>query len=105
MIELKRILAPVDDTPFDEICSFETANYIGIFVDNFPDDWQPGFVILPKGDSEFSLDFVKFVSNLERLDDIANLERLDDIVFEKTAEHINGVSTSRCLEIKINEDY
>lgn len=96
MIELKRILAPVDDTPFDEICSFETANYIGVFVDNFPDDWQPGFVILPKGDSEFSLDFVKFVSNLERL---------DEIVFEKTAEHINGISTSRCLEIKINEDY
>lgn len=96
MIELKRILAPVDDTPFDEICSFETKNYIGVFVDILPEDGRPGFVIMPKSDSEFSMDLISFVNTLEKL---------DERVYSVTEEHITAVSTSRCLDIKINEDY
>lgn len=96
MIKLKRILAPVDDTPFDEICSFETENYIGIFVDPFPIAFTSGYVIMPKSDSEFSFAFV---------DEANTLEQLDEIVLRKVDEHITAVSTSRCLDIKINEDY
>lgn len=99
MIKLTRILAPIDDTPFDEICSFETENYIGVFVD-FVDsslkDGQPGFIVMPKCDSEFSMDLINFVDTLEKL---------DERVYSVTEERIIAVSTSRCLDIKINEDY
>ena len=98
MIELKRIIAPVDDTPFDEICSFETENYVGIFVDyisildSFAD---PKFLIMPKNTIEFSIEFIEIPDSLEKL---------DNSVYDKTDEHIIGVSTSRSLEIKIDED-
>lgn len=96
MIKLTRILAPVDDTPFDEICSFETENYIGVFVDSSPKDGQPGFIVMPKCDSEFSIDLISFVNTLEKL---------DERVYSVTEERIIAVSTIRCLDIKINEDY
>ena len=97
MIELKRIIAPVDDTPFDEICSFETENYVGIFVDyisildSFAD---PKFLIMPKNTIEFSIEFIEIPDSLDKL---------DNYVYDKTDEHIIGVSTSRSLEIKIDE--
>ena len=96
MIELKRTLAPVDGTPFDEICSFETDNYIGIYVGNFPEVYESGYIVMPKSDIEYSIDFIKTPTNLEEL---------DGIVYDNVDEHINCVSTSRCLEIKINEGY
>lgn len=96
MIELERILAPIDGTPFDEICSFETANYIGAYVDFFPEVHESGFAVMPKNDIEFSLIFIKAPNNLDEL---------DSIVYDKTDEHIVCVSTSRCLEIKICEGY
>ena len=96
MIKLKRILAPVDDTLFDEICSFETENYIGVFVDPFPVAYTSGYVIMPKSDIGFSLAYA---------DNANTLEQLDEIVFSKVDEHIIAVSTSQSLEIKINEDY
>lgn len=96
MIKLTRILAPVDDTPFDEICSFETENYIGVFVDTFPVEFTSGYVIMPKGEYEF---FFAFISEAN------TLEQLDEIVYRKVDEHIIAVSTSRCLEVRINEDY
>lgn len=97
MIELKRVIAPVDDTPFDEICSFETENYIGIYVDCMyvNDEFISSYVILPKNDLEFSIDFVNVP---------VNLEQLDNKVFEIVGEHITCVSTSRQLDIKICED-
>ena len=97
MIELKRVIAPADGTPFDEICSFETQSYIGIFVDyiSILDSFAtPKFLIMPKGDCEFSIEFVESPDNLEKL---------DNFVYDKTDEHIIGVSTSRSLEIKIDE--
>lgn len=96
MIELKRVIAPADGTPFDEICSFETENYIGIYVGNFPKVYEAGYIIMPKSDIEYSIDFIKTPNNLEEL---------DSIVYDKVDEHINYVSTSRCLEVKICEDY
>lgn len=96
MIKLMRILAPVDDTPFSEICSFETENYIGVFVDTFPTAFTSGYVIMPKSDSEFSFAFVN---------ETTTLEQLDEIVFRKVEEHITAVSTSRCLDIKINVSF
>ena len=99
MIELKRTLAPVDNTPFNEINSFETDNYIGIYVGNFPETpntHESGYIVMPKSDIEYSIDFIKTPNNLEEL---------DSIVYDKVDEHINCVSTSRCLEIKICEDY
>lgn len=97
MIELKRVIAPVDDTPFDEICSFETENYIGIFVDyiNILDSFAtPKFLIMPKNTIEFSIEFIEIPDSLDKL---------DNSVYDKTDEHIIGVSTSRSLEIKIDE--
>lgn len=94
MIQLKRILAPVDNTPFDEICSFETANYIGIFVNSFPEVYESGFIVMPKADIEYSIAFIKAPNNLEEL---------DGIVYDKVDEHIESVSTSRCLEVSIKE--
>ena len=96
MIELKRVIAPADGTPFDEICSFETDNYIGIYVNNFPEIRESGYILMPKNDIEYSIDFIKTPNNLEEL---------DSIVYDKVDEHIDCVSTSRCLEIKICEGY
>lgn len=96
MIELKRVLAPADDTPFDEICSFETENYIGVYVEALPRISLPGFVVMPKRDSEFEIFCIEVTDSLELL---------DATVFYKTDEHITALSTSRCLDVKINENF
>jgi len=89
MIALKRILAPVDDTKFNDICSFETENYIGIWVD------QDGFILLTKEDIEFQYKIIGSVDSLEEL---------DDKVYEYCEEHIDSVSTSRHISVNIIED-
>ena len=95
MIELRHVLAPVDGTPFDEICSFETANYIGIYTDFFPVGSISGFVVMPRNDIEFSIIFIQAPNNLEEL---------DSTVYDEVDEHIESVSTSRCLNIRIVEE-
>lgn len=97
MIELKHIIAPIDDTPFEDICSFETDSYIGMYVESVPGVCLPGFAIMPKkrGD-EFSIAILKVPDSLDKF---------DTLVYDKTKEHISCVSTSRCLDIKIYEDY
>ena len=94
MIELKRVIAPADDTPFDEICSFETDKCIGVYVDSLPRLYSPCFLIMPKNDIEFSIEYIEVPDNLEKL---------DNSVFDITGEHIICVSTSRSLEIRIDE--
>ena len=91
MIELKRVIAPIDDTPFDEICSFETDNYIGMFV-----DYNEKFLIMPKGGLVFDITFANNTNTLAEL---------DEEVYNRIDEHIKAVSTSRCLETRINEEY
>lgn len=95
MIQLKRVIAPADDTPFDDICSFETENFVGVYVESLPKIHLPGFMIMPKENYEFMA---------ECIDMPDSLDKLDNVVFDKVYEHIESVSTSRCLEIKINED-
>lgn len=97
MIQVKQTLAIVDGTSFHEICSFETNNYIGIYVDTIPNCNYSGYIILPKNDLVFSIDYI------EEIED-EDLEHLDATVFYKTEEHITSVSTSRCLDIRVDED-
>ena len=88
MIELKRVLAPIDDTPFEEICSFETENYIGIFVEN-----PEKFIVVPKR-GEFEIISIGFPKSLQDM---------DEKTYQETGERIASVSTSRILAIKIDE--
>lgn len=94
MIALKKVIAPVDDTPFDEICSFETENYVGAYVDDLPRIHEPGFVLMPKNGGEFSIEVFIIPESLEAI---------DNIVYSKTKEHIVSVSTSRSLKVEIDE--
>lgn len=89
MIALKRVLAPVDDTKFNDICSFDTENYIGIWTD------QHGFVVMTKDDIEFQFSIIGQGDSLEDL---------DSMVYNECEEHINSVSTSRHISVSINED-
>ena len=88
MIELKRVLAPADDTPFEDICSFETENYIGIFVEN-----PEKFIVVPKW-GEFEIISIGFPKSLQDM---------DEKTYQETGERIASVSTSRVLAIKIYE--
>lgn len=94
MIALKKVIAPVDDTPFDEICSFETENYIGIYVEESPVDHGPCFAIMPKMDGEFSLECIPMPESLAKL---------DEIVYKNVLENIQSVSTSRSINVEIDE--
>ena len=78
MIQLRRVLAPIDDTSFDDIRSFTTEEYYGLY-DFGCDQW----IIFAKADSEFSS---------ERLGSPDTLEELDEKVCEVTGEHILSVS-------------
>ena len=93
MIELKRVIAPVDDTPFDEICSFETDDFIGVFIEY---KGTEKFALMPKDVYEFCIDFIDMPKSLEEL---------DCKVYDLICEHINCVSTSRHIEFNIIEDY
>lgn len=94
MIALKKAIAPVDDTPFEEICSFETPNYIGVYVDSSPVDHEPCFVLMPMMDGEFSLECIPMPESLAKL---------DEIVSKKIGENIQSVSTSRSINVEIDE--
>lgn len=94
MIALKKVIAPVDDTPFDEICSFETPNYIGVYVEESPVNHRPCFVLMPIMDGEFSLECIPMPESLAEL---------DEIVYKKVRENIQSVSTSRSLTVVIDE--
>jgi hypothetical protein len=89
MIVLKRVLAPVDDTSFCDICSFETESYIGIYTDS------KGFILMTKDDKEFQLVV---------LGSAKSLEELDEMCYNKGEEHIDSVSTSRHISVNIVED-
>lgn len=94
MIQLKRILAPIDNTPFEELGSFETENYIGIYADS------EGFVLMPKGDDIFNFIILGFTPCLGVQ---YSLEDLDRATYDAVEENIQAVSTSRTLKISISE--
>lgn len=91
MIKVKRILAPVNDMSFEEVNSFMTNNYIGVFTHY---NGEEGFVIFPLDDNEFEMSFIGLPKTLEEL---------DEKTFAEVEEHINTVSDSRHLDISIFE--
>lgn len=93
MIKVKRVLAPIDGTPFEEVNSFLTDNYVGVYGEYY--DGSEGFVIFPLDNDEFTMYFAGIPKTLEEL---------DEKVFELVEERINSVSTSRHLKPTILED-
>ena len=89
MIKLTRILAPADGTDFEDICSFSTESYVGIW-----DHEASAFVLFAKSDSEF---------HCMVLPHCESLDELDDAVHAKCDEHIDEVSESSSYEFKILE--
>lgn len=90
MKKLVRELAVEDGTRFEDICSFETKSYIGIW--NFNTD---SFVVFPSFDKEFYL-YVLPKCN--------TLQELDNAVYAITDERICGVSESSTYEFVIEDD-
>jgi len=81
MVEVKRLLIPVNGMGFDKVRSFRTESYCGVleattnqFILFLCD--RHYFVTMPLGSG----------------DDIGSLEELDQAVFQFTGEHITGVS-------------
>lgn len=78
MIRLVRSLALENGQDFEEVCSFITEDYIGIYDHN-----SDRFVVMAKSDCAFSLTVLPRCNSLDEL---------DDTVYEECGEHIVGVS-------------
>lgn len=78
MSKVKRMLAPVQDINYDEICAFMTATWVGLY-DYARDEW----VVFPKQDSQFETMYLGCPDTLDEL---------DDKVFTEVDEHIEAVS-------------
>ena len=90
MVKLIRTLAPENGMHFEDICSFETTNYIGI--------WNAAadrFALVAKSDIEF---------HLIHLPQCTDINRLDELVYVKCEEHIVCVSDRSCYAISLTED-
>ena len=80
MVGLIRSLSAENSMDFDEIVSFETESYYGMY-NHFNDEW----IVIAKEDVEF---------NAARIDYASSLDELDDMVCNTTCgEHIIGVSS------------
>lgn len=91
MVGLVRTLAPANGMNFDDICSFTTEHYVGIW-----NHCEDAFAIMAKDDCEF---------NLEHLPSyIETLDALDDIVYNKVEEHIISVSDNSNYTFKLEDD-
>ena len=64
MIKVKRILAPANGAVFDDICSFTTETFIGIY-DHTCEKW----LLVDRESIEFSSIYIKNTDTLEELDD------------------------------------
>ena len=89
MIKLTRILAPANGADFEDICSFSTKNYVGVW-----DHEANAFALFAKSDIEF---------NYMLLPRCESLDELDDAVYAKCDEHIEEVSESSSYEFRIIE--
>ena len=90
MVKLIRTLAPENGMQFEEICSFHTMNYIGVW--NHAADT---FALVAKSDVEF---------NLVHLPTCENLDELDDRVYAECDEHIISVSDRSAFVIALTEE-
>lgn len=90
MQKVIRKLTSENNMDFEDICSFETESYIGIW-----DHTNDRFVMIAKSDCEFCLHPVVLCTDLEDL---------DNKVYGLTNEHIIGVSESSNYTFRIDED-
>jgi hypothetical protein len=90
MVKLIRTLAPENGMHFEDICSFHTMNYIGIW--NHAAD---KYALFAKSDVEFNLVHLTFCENLDEL---------DDRVYAECDEHIISVSDRSTYEFALTED-
>lgn len=81
-------IAPEDGMFFEDILSFETENYIGIW-----DYGEDRFMTLNKSGKYFEPKFLKQVENLREL---------DDAVYEEYEEHITDVYDRTDYKIELN---
>lgn len=90
MQKVIRKLTPENDMDFEDICSFETESYIGIW-----DQMKEEYVMFAKSDYEFCL---------HQLPPSIDLEELDNKVYDLVQEHIIGVSECSRYTFKIDEE-
>lgn len=93
MVGVKRVISAADGTPYDEINSFTSENYVGVFSQYGGKDV---FVVFPLDGSEFEFSLIQAPDTLDEL---------DQELYNLVEEHIEKVSTSNKLEISIYEDY
>lgn len=89
MIKLIRTLAPEDGSDFEDILSFVTESYMGV--------WNHGsdsFVLFAASDIEL---------NITELPRCRSLDELDNAVYKACEEHIEAVSRSCAYEFKLIE--
>lgn len=78
MAKVITTIAAEDGMSVEQILSFKTENYIGIW--NYNDD---DYILFAKTDYEFRPVFLKY-----DLEDCPSLKELDDMVWEECEEHI-----------------
>ena len=89
-MKLKRMLAPENGADFENIVSFATESYIGIWDHN-----NNSFFLIAKEDSEF---------NCEELGNFDTLDELDDAVYDECCEHIEEVFESSAYKITLVDE-
>ena len=89
MIRLVRSLALENGQDFEEVCSFVTDDFIGLYDHN-----SDCFVMMAKSDCAF---------NLTALPHCNSLDELDDAVYEECGEHIIGVSCDSNYKIIVED--
>ena len=90
MQKVIRKLVPENNMDFEDICSFETESYIGIW-----DQKSEDYVVIAKSDCEFWL---------YPLPPCSDLEELDNKVYDLVEEHIIGVSECLRYTFRIDEE-
>ena len=80
MTKLIRSLACADGTSFEEILSFETETFYGVWINNVG-----AFGLIPKNDDYFDITI---------LNEVHSFDELEDEVYRTCEEHVIGVSTS-----------
>lgn len=91
MIKVIHTLAPENGMAMDEIASFETENYFGMY-DQYNDEW----LLIAKEDVAF---------NAGHLDYTNTLDELDSMVYNATCgEHIIGVSRKNKYKLILVDD-
>lgn len=78
MIELKRQLCPVQSLDFEDMVSFRTESYVGMYEYGIEQ-----YVIFPIADCQLDVGY---------LGTPKNYDELDDEVYEMVGEHITHVS-------------